>query len=105
MKTVKDFRRQALKDRGYFGREAEMLLCWARDCDVLATNADDAMLELLRRCGSGSDNLDDAWMDIYELSGLTGNRTEMELAFWRDLKGQLPLAAMAGWTGKEYCKK
>ena len=105
MKSLKDFRRQALREKGYFGREAEMLLSWAKDCDISATNADDAMLELLRRSGSSSDNLEDAWADIYELAGLTGSRVEMELAFWRDLKGRLPLAAMAGWTGKEYCKK
>lgn len=105
MKSVKDFRRQALKEKGYFGLEAEMLLDWARDCDVSATNADDAMLELLRRSGSNSESLEAAWVDIYKLAGLTGSRAEMELTFWRDLKGQLPLAAMSGWTGKEYCKK
>ncbi len=99
------FRRAALKDKGYFGREKEMLLAWAKDCGVVTDNVEDTLLTLLRLSGSKSDNLRDAWIDIYTLSGLEGTEAEMELSFWRDLKGRLPLAPMAGWTGKEYCAK
>lgn len=105
MMTAIDFRRAALKAKGYFGREKEMLLSWANDNGASATDADKAVLEVLRRNGALSSNLDEAWMETYALSGLTGDEVEMNIAFWRDLGGNLPLTAIVGWTGKEHCLK
>lgn len=105
MKTVSDFRRAALKAKGYFGREKEMLLAWARDYGAKSTDPDDAILEVLHQHGAASDNLEEAWLETYALSGLTGDEVEMNLAFWRDLGGSLPLTAVVGWTGKAFCEK
>lgn len=105
MKTAIDYRRAALKAKGHFGLEKDMLLAWAKDYGAVSTNTNDAVLEVLHQSGATSDNLNQAWLETYALSGLTGEEVEMNLAFWRDLGGNLPLTAVVGWTGKIYCEE
>ena len=95
--------RSALKARGYFGREDDMLLAWAKDHGSKSDNTHDALIELLHAHGATAESLAESWLDIYNALALTGTVDEMKEAFWT---GQVPgytTGPIIGWTGKEYC--
>lgn len=103
MKKVKDLIRAALKLKGYFGREDDMLLKWARDHGAQSYDRDGALLEMLQLNGASSNDLDKAWLEIYESLGLSGSQEKMKMDFWQQKAHVFPLSADVGWTGKEFC--
>mgnify|MGYP000129475225 FL=1 len=105
MSTAYDYRRTALKAKGYFGQASDMLLSWARAGGARSKNVSEPLIEYFHINGAKSRDLEEAWTEIYHLSGLTGSKQEMTLSFWRDLEGNIPLNAIMGWTGKELCSE
>lgn len=103
VKTVYDYRRDGLKSKGYFGRESEMLLAYANDRGASSRNVFDGLLQFLRLNGAESNNIEDAWDEIYIMCDLKGSRQEQEIAFWRDLNGEIPIRAIVGWTCRGIC--
>lgn len=99
-KNVYHYRRDGLKSKGYFGREGEMLLAYANDRGATSRNVFDALIEFLKLNGAKSNNIEDAWEEIYIMCDLKGNRQEQEIAFWCDLGGEIPVRAVRGWTCK-----
>lgn len=103
MKRVNNSRRAALKAKGYFGRENEMLLSWAQDNGAESDDLQDALIEMLQLNGATSHNLNAAWTEVFKCLGLSGSREEMEVIFWSDKVYNFPIGTSAGWTGKEFC--